>query len=284
MKFNLKLFVLVGVLAGFRDVYGTDEVKNKDDDFIVDGLKNTKEAKEVNDAMEGMRVIKAVYETKVAGDVGIINADYKEKLSKAFVCAWNVEDGVTEVDNFGANSADRLVHDMQPNVKYTVYFIFKEECFGEGSVDKLLLSTSWMFEGCPNLIRADFRFFNTTNVTYMSYMFFNCTSLTELDLSKFDTKNVTHMSYMFYNCSSLTKLDLSKFDTTKVTDMNNMFTGWTSYQQVFLPSTCAEKKKRCICCGDEYVRWNNHEVGGLKPGITKFKFPDKINLMIHTEK
>ena len=40
MRFNLKLFVLVGILAGFRDIYGADEVKNKDDDFIVAGLEN----------------------------------------------------------------------------------------------------------------------------------------------------------------------------------------------------------------------------------------------------
>jgi NAD-dependent SIR2 family protein deacetylase len=52
--------------------------------------------------------------------------------------------------------------------------------------------------------------------------------------------------------------------------MDNMFTGWTSCQQVFLPSTCAAKKKKCICCGDEYVCWNNHEVGGLKPEIVQF--------------
>ena len=164
---------------------------------------------------------------------------------------------------------------MQPNVKYTVYFIFKQV-----SVN----STNRMFCGCLSLISADFTLFNTENVINMSYMFSGCWALKELDLSKFDTQNVTDMANMFYYCTELTELDLSKFDTTKVTDMANMFEGWTSCQQVFLPSTCVEKKKRCICCGDEYVRWNNHEVGGLKPGITKFKFPDKINLMIHTEK
>ena len=282
MKFNLKLFVLVGVFVGLRDVWGVEENEDDAAGFYVN--KTVEENDELKSAVKGMRVIKAVYETKVAGDVGIINADYQEKLSKAFVCAWNVEDGVTEVDNFVANSADRLVHDMQEKVEYTVYFIFKEECFGEGAVDKLLLSTSWMFEECPNLIRADFRFFNTKKVKNMSSMFWDCSSLTELDLSKFDTKNVTNMSYMFYKCSSLTKLDLSKFNTTKVTNMANMFAECTLLNQVFLPSKDAERKKRCICCGDEYVLWNNHEVEGLNPDITTFKAPNKINLMIPTEK
>ena len=103
---------------------------------------------------------------------------------------------------------------MQPNVKYTVYFIFKQV-----SVN----STNRMFCGCLSLISADFTLFNT--------------------------ENVINMSYMFSGCWALKELDLSKFDTTKVTDMANMFEGWTSCQQVFLPSTCVEKKKRCIWYG-----------------------------------
>ena len=282
MKFDLKLFVLVGVLAGLHDVWGGEDVKNDDAaGFYVN--KTVEKNDELKAAVKGMRVIKAVYTKEIGGGVFIINAGFLYKLSKAFVCAGNVEDGVTEVGYFGANSAGRLVYDMKEKVEYTVYFIFKKGCF-DGTAGDLLNSTAWMFENCPNLIRADFRFFNTKKVKNMSSMFWDCSSLTELDLSKFDTKNVTNMSYMFYKCSSLTKLDLSKFNTTKVTNMANMFAECTLLNQVFLPSTCAEKKKRCICCGDEYVLWNNHEVEGLNPDITTFKAPNKINLMIPTKK
>ena len=274
MKFNLKLFVLVGVFVGLRDVWGMEE--NEDDDgFIVDGLKNTKEENEVKDAMKGMRVIKAVYRTEVGGDVGIIDSRFKGQLSSIVVGDGNKWVTVQDFKTSNTASGPKIVYRMRLNVKYIVYFIFKQEGVN---------STKGMFRGCLSLISADFTHFNTENVINMSYMFSGCWALKELDLSKFDTQNVENMSHMFFYCSELTELDLSKFDTTKVTDMSNMFAECTSLKQVFLPSTCVEKKKRCICCGDEYVLWNNHEVGGLKPGITKFKFPGKINLMIHTEK
>ena len=268
MKFDLKLFVLVGVLAGLCDVWGAEDVKNDYDGFIV-GKWTEDQENELKAAMAARRVIKAVYTTKLGGDVRIINGNFPKKLSKVFAYAVNSEDEVKEVDISLAKETGMLYYYMNINVEYAVYLIFNNESFDSKSKD-LLVSTAWMFEAVHDLICADFRCFNTKSVTNMSYMFFNCTSLTELDLSKFDTKNVTNMSNMFYLCSSLTKLDLSKFDTTKVTDMADMFTGWTSCQQVFLPSTCAERKKRCICCGDEYVRWNNHEVGGLNPEIVQF--------------
>ena len=276
MKFNLKLFVLVGVLVGLRDVWGVDQnIENKDDVFIV-GKWTEKQKNEVNAAVADSRVIIAVYKTEEGGNVPIIHESFKDKLSKAFVCAGKGEDVVKEVDISSLNNnVYRLFYNMQKKVEYTVYFIFKV---------KILDSTAWMFEFCYSLIHADFRFLNTTNVENMSYMFNGCTVLRELNFSAFNTTNVKNMYGMFWNCSSLTELDLSKFDTKSVTNMSRMFEECTSLKQVFLPSTCAGKKKKCICCGDEYVLWNNHEVEGLNPGITKFKFPDKINLMIHTEK
>ena len=224
MKFNLKLFVLVGVLAGFRDVYGTDEVKNKDDDFIVDGLKNTKEAKEVKDAMKGMRVIKAVYQTGLGGDVDLIDKDFQKKLFK--VLLWNgqkVED--VEAEKLGKRGGN-LVYYMSEKVEYTVYFIFKENSVVE--------SINNMFFECENLIRADFRFFNTTNVTDMSYMFYKCSALTELNLSTFDTTSVTDMVSMFSCCTALTELNLNNFKTTSVQNMSNMFYRCTSLTELDL--------------------------------------------------
>ena len=97
MKFNLKLFVLVGVLAGFRDVCGTEDVNNKAyDGFIVAGFEGNKE---LEAAMDKRRVIKAIYKTEKGGNVPIMHGKFQNKLSKAFVRAGNVEDGVKEVDH-----------------------------------------------------------------------------------------------------------------------------------------------------------------------------------------
>ena len=242
MRFDLKLFVLVGILAGFRDVLGADD--NEDDGFIVEKLTD-EQKKEVDVAMKERRVIRAVYTTKLGGDVFIIDEGFKNQLSSIVV--WDGKKGVTVQDFKAMNTVGwpRIAYNMQSNVKYTVYFIFKQ-----GSVN----STKGMFRGCMSLISADFTNFNTENVINMSYMFSGCCDLKELDLSKFDTQNVTSMcsmfskcssltelnlssfetkkvacmSLMFYNCSALTKLDLSKFDTKNVTDMISMFSKCSS--------------------------------------------------------
>ncbi len=223
MRFDLKLFVLVGVFVGLRDVWGTEEKeKNKDDVFIV-GEWTGDQINELGSAMDQRRVIKAVYQTEGNSLVSIIQSNFKKILSKVFVRAGN-GGAVVEVNiESSGNDENELSYNMQPNVKYIVYLIFKEECF-EGTDGNLLLnSTASMFYECTNLIYADFRYFNTTNVTDMTEMFAGCTALTELNLSKINTQNVTTMSDMFSGCTALTELDLSKFDTTKVTDMSSMF-------------------------------------------------------------
>ena len=75
MKFNLKLFVLVGVFVGLRDVWGTE---NKDDGFIVEKLTD-EQKNELNEAMKERRVIRAVYGTKVRRFVGIIDVGFRKK-------------------------------------------------------------------------------------------------------------------------------------------------------------------------------------------------------------
>ncbi len=220
MKFNLKLFVLVGILAGFRDVYGTEE-NEYDDGFIVEKLKNTKEEEEVKDAMKGMRVIKAVYNKWNDGDVSIIDKNFKDQLSSILVCnGKNVKK--VEVENLKVINCN-ICYVMQRDVDYTVYFIFKD-----GGVK----STRWMFAGCNCLISADLMFFNALNVIDMFYMFSYCSVL----------------------------------------------------EKVFLPVQGTQIKKRCICCGDEYVLWNNHEVGELKPEKTERKYRKKILSEISTKK
>ena len=90
MKFDLKLFVLVGILAGLRDVWGGE--KNKDDGFIVEELKDDQK-KELNAAMTGNRVIKAVYTPLSTGQTPIIDVGFRNKLSNIVV--WDGNDGET---------------------------------------------------------------------------------------------------------------------------------------------------------------------------------------------
>ena len=218
MKFDLKLFVLVGVLAGLCDVWGAEDVKNEDDGFIVAELKNNDELKA---AVHHSRVIIAVYKTEKAGDVPIIHEDFKGQLSSILV--WNGKNvEKVEVENLHRQTGN-LYYNIPYNGEYTVYFIFKD-----GGVE----STSEMFSGCNCLISADLMFFNALNVIDM-----------------FD---------MFSYCSEL--------------------------KSVSLPIQGTQIKKRCICCGDAYVLWNNHEVGGLKPENTVRKCRKKIFSEISTKK
>ena len=261
MKFNLKLFVLVGVLAGFRDVCGTEKKgENKDyDGFIVAGLTDD-EKKELEAAVREKRVIKAVYKTEVAGLSSIIHGKFKYKLSSILV--WDGKEvKKVEAKNL-ASDIFSIGYVMSEKVDHTVYFIFNDE---------LLNSTANMFFMCSRLISADFRCFNTSNVKDMSYMFYMCSSLTELNLSLFDTSKVENMLCMFYECSALKELDLSNFNTSKVTNMADMFDLCTSLNLVFLPLKDVDIKKRCICCVYGPVLWNNHEVGGLNPNIVQLK-------------
>ena len=215
MKFNLKLFVLVGVFVGLRDVWGVEE--NEDDVFIVAGFEGNKE---LEAAMNKRRVIKAVYRAKFGGDVDIIYIRFKDKLSSILVLD---ENGVKDVKAEDLHTqTGNLYYNIPEKVDYTVYFIFKEEIF-DCATEGLLKSTESMFEECGNLISADLSNFNTTNVTDMSSMFYKCTALKKLNLSSFDTTNVTDMYGMFFNCLALKGLDLSNFDTKKVTNMSKMF-------------------------------------------------------------
>ena len=266
MKFNLKLFVLVGVFVGLRDVWGMEkEGENKDDGFIV-----------------GKWTIIAVYKTEEGGNVPIIHESFKDKLSKAFVCAGKWEDGGKEVDISSLNNnVYRLFYNMQKKRRYIVCFIFNEGRVG---------STKGMFHSCKDLISVDFSCFDTTNVTNMSNMFSGCLALKGLDLSNFDTTSVTDMSSMFYNCSSLTTLNLRNFNTKDVTNMSSMFEGCSvlrkldlgdfdfssvnnmrniffgcNFAKLYLPKKHAKTRKGCICCGDRYVYINGKAVVEFNP-------------------
>ena len=98
MKFDLKLFVLVGVLAGFRDVYGTED--NGDDVFVVAGLEKNEK---LSAAIGNVSIIKAVYQSDYVGDVPIIQENFRDQLSSIVV--WDGEKGVTVQEFKATNTA-----------------------------------------------------------------------------------------------------------------------------------------------------------------------------------
>ena len=108
--------------------------------------------------------------------------------------------------------------------KYKIEYIFHD----------LLESTSYLFEGCENLIEIDLSYFNTDNVTEMNSMFFDCKSLININLSNFKTENTTNMEFMFMGCHALKSLDLSSFNTEKVVDMSAMFSSCKSLTELNL--------------------------------------------------
>ena len=101
-------------------------------------------------------------------------------------------------------------------------------------INKLLISTSYMFYDCKTLETIDLSSLNTNNVTDMNNMFYGCESLKSINLSSFNTNNVTNMSEMFSYCSSLKLIDLSSFNTNKVTNMSCMFFFCSSLESIDL--------------------------------------------------
>ena len=80
---------------------------------------------------------------------------------------------------------------------------------------------SYMFYGC-NIVTADVKELDTSNVTNMRNMFTFCQNLTSLDIGGWNVSNVTDMRLMLCNCSSLTSLEIGGWDTGNVTDMRDM--------------------------------------------------------------
>ena len=86
-----------------------------------------------------------------------------------------------------------------------------------------IVSMSYMFYNCQNLMHINFTNFKTSNVRDMNYTFYNCIALASLDLSSFDTTKVISMDYMFFNCLNLTSLKLGTFKNTLTIRMRGIF-------------------------------------------------------------
>ena len=172
------------------------------------------------------------------------NVDYTDINGKK-----HFHDNLIELNN---KNVDLYIN----NIKYDFKKYFTPDKEGEYSIKlkfkKKLKDCSFMFAGCKNIIKIDFKSFVTNEVIDMKYMFSGCTKMQSLDLSSFNTTKVTNMSGMlgefnaaFFNedqfknidvnnmpknfdkilkgCRRLTNVNISSFDTSNVINMMFMF-------------------------------------------------------------
>ena len=119
--------------------------------------------------------------------------------------------------------------------KYIKSIVFKTKV--------LLPDDEGWFSCCENLVEADLRLLDTSQVTDMSSMFYNCTALQHVDLSGFDTSQVTDLSGMFRGCKSLKSVDLSSFDTSNIVSLARMFWDCSSLERIDLSMFANPKVK-----------------------------------------
>ena len=85
-----------------------------------------------------------------------------------------------------------------------------------------LTDCSYMFAGCKNIVKIDFKSFMTQNIINMKYMFYGC-KFKNINLFCFDTKNIKYMNYMFGDCVNINNLDIISFDNiNKVINMSEL--------------------------------------------------------------
>lgn len=82
-----------------------------------------------------------------------------------------------------------------------------------------------MFDRCRNLVKVDFKRFDTSNFVSMRSMFSWCRKLTKVNIERLNTKSCVTFAGMFEECDSLVSLDISTLDTSNVTAVNAMFAG-----------------------------------------------------------
>ena len=210
--------------------------------------------------------------------------DWGEELKKKYIEGKN---------NINEKNIDIYINDKK------IRFNCKYKSSEKGSIkvkfifNKLLTSTSHMFDGCSSLKSIDLSSFNSINVKDMLCMFYRCSSVQLIDFSSFNTTNVRDMSWMFNRCSSLKSIDLSSFNTTKVNNFAYMFWGCSSLKSIDLSSfnTINVNNMTCMFCGCSSLKSINlssfnttnvnnmsfmfHGCSSLKKENVKFKNSDK---------
>lgn len=95
-----------------------------------------------------------------------------------------------------------------------------------------------IFKDKENLIRADIRYLDTSDITDMSDSF-SGGSLKQLDMEGIDTGKVKNMSNMFRDATKLEAINFSGLDLSKVTDTYFMFHNCKSLKTVNLKGVSA---------------------------------------------
>ena len=151
----------------------------------------------------------------------------------------NLEPKHTNIDNLNDTNTELYINGQKtkftkfipssyPANEYKIKIVFKNR----------MNDCSYMFRGCPNIIKLDLSSFDTSNVVDMKHMFSICCLLKEINLSNLKTEQVTDMSYMFNKCLLLEKLELPpSFITKKVNNMEFMFHMCTKLKKIDFPKS-----------------------------------------------
>jgi len=175
-----------------------------------------------------------VYNKNDEKPIGLLN-DFKSNAS----FNWNEEyKKVYEEAKSNINENNIEIYINNEKIKFN--YKYESNKIGKITIifkfNKLLISTSHMFESCSSLESIDLSSFNANNAINMRYMFYGCSSLKSIDLSSFNTNNVTDMCFMFYGCTSLKSIDLSSFNINNVINISCMFYGCSSLKSIDLSS------------------------------------------------
>ena len=187
-------------------------------------------------------IIGEIYISKddINKDIRIINS-YEEYLRnkkleiKQYINEEEIKECIIEINN--ENYPFSYTHKFDKEGKYIIKYIFKN----------ILLTSTYMFANCLNIINLDLSNFNTEKIINMSCMFLGCASLKNLNLSNINTINVINISKMFSFCSSLTNLDLYNLNTANVSDMSYLFCGCSSLKDLNLFKFNTKNVTSMIC-------------------------------------
>ena len=254
-------YTLIGLKSQIDNIIN-DLINRKDILFINSQLKNINLL--INNVNEDIKKNNIhLNQLKVNYPFNSLNKSITEKkiniLKNEIICVYNkqsdeinlLHDYNENIDGWGENNRKSYLEGKnninEKNIEIylnnkRIQFNYKYKSNEKGEIkikfifNKLLSSTSYMFNKCSSLISIDLFSFNSSNIKDMGGMFYNCSSLKSIDLSSLNTSKVKNMTSMFCGCSSLKSINLTSFNTSNVNDMRTMFAECSSLKSIDLSS------------------------------------------------
>ena len=120
------------------------------------------------------------------------------------------------------------------------YGIYTSDFDGKALVkikfNTLLKHIDFLFQGCEDLLYADFSNFDSSEITGMSSTFMGATNLEKVNLNSINSSKITSMDFLFAGCENLAEVLTENLNTTNVQTMSGMFIGCKNLLTVNLTS------------------------------------------------